>query len=388
MPGGFGDVAAGSVAAEAGVPEGLELPSQGAGLGGLIPQTEIDNFKSGLGVELTPRMSEILDGILKGEFTPAELGQVFQDPDFQAIFNHPTAGPLLNPAISLAVTNATEQLRIAGGINQADAGASNAGALLRSGGTVDDILESIRIGATGLSDSDDVLKSQRINSSGGFDDEQQMLANMRIQSSGGFDDENNMLKQQRIAASGGLDNNANILAMQEAMAANNAFGSLQLGDGDGEAGSKLANILSIIKAQQGGQTGANQVAREGQWMNFMGNPAALGAATAAGFDPLAQMKAALQSESDSPQGNVSIESAMKALETQPDTGLKATSGVGSIGGLGRNFTEGQYDNSSNMTKQNVSGQLAASQGLGADEIQKRARSFTPSESSYKRSFDL
>jgi hypothetical protein len=350
-------------------------------------------------IGLSERQEEFVNRILSGNYTPEELMNYLEDDEYRAVFNHPEWGPMLNPALELAVSNATEHLKIAADLEArgleaeaakfaataakdaviaaGDAGATDIGALLRSGATGAKIMEGIRVGLTGLSTDDQVLESQRISSSGGFSDVEDMLT------------------QQRIQASGGLDTTADILAMQSAEAADNAFGSLQLGDVEGsEEGSRLANILSIINAQQSGQTGANSVAREGNFLNFMGNPAAVGAATAAGFDPMGQMKAALQKESDSPAGNVGIESAMKALEIQdpksglgninPDTGLAATSGVGNIGGLGQNFTEGQYDNASNQTQQNVSGQLAVKQGLGSDQIEDRARSYTPGDTSTKR----
>lgn len=318
-------------------------------------------------VQMTPKQQAFIDGILNGQYTPEQLSQVLSDPEFQAIFEHPEFGPLLNPALELAVTNATRQLEVAGGISQAEAQATNAGAILAAGGTMQDVMNAIQVGATGLTGDSDVLDSQRINASGGFTDVE------------------NMLEQQRIAASGGLDNNADILRVMEAEAANNAFGSLQLGGSD-----QMANILGIIEAQNSGQNGANAVAREANFLNFMGNPSAVGAATAAGFDPIGQMRATLEAEAAVPAGAVSAATAMQALETQDpnsglgNAGLAETEDVGAISGLMQNFTEGQYDNASNQTQQNVSGQLAVKQGLGGDQIADRARSFTPGDTSLKR----
>jgi hypothetical protein len=410
-------------------------------------------------VPMNARQQKIIDGILNGEYTPDELADVLDDPIFQAIFNT-ALGPILNPALQLAVTNATEQLKVSGAITQADAGATTAGAILRSGGDVDDILKGVRVGVTGLSSNDLVLESQRISSSGGFSDVKDMLT------------------QQRIQASGGLDKNADILAIQQAEAADNAFGSLQLGDApDSEAGSRMANILSIIEAQNSGASGANAVAREQNFMNFIRSPEAVGAATAMGFDiqtlfkdieaggtggveavdEVAEMTKAIENEANAPVGAVSSETAKKALDLQDPnsgfnnetrdgvgsfagfspynyqetgmntpvngssamntpvngssatsstvsgqaqptpnfgvtenasgvsrTGLGATSGVGALRGLSQNFTEGQYDNRSNAEQGNIRGQLAARQGLGEDQVQERARSYTPGDTSTKR----
>jgi hypothetical protein len=340
---------------------------------------------------------------------------------------------------------------VSGAITQADAGATTAGAILRSGGDVDQILEGVRVGVTGLSSNEQVLESQRISSSGGFSKVEDML------------------KQQRIQASGGLDTNADILAIQQAEAADNAFGSLQLGDApDSEAGSRMANILSIIEAQNSGASGANAVAREQNFMNFIRSPEAVGAATAMGFDiqtlfkdieaggtggveavdEVAEMTKAIENEANAPVGAVTSETAKKALElqdpnsgfnnekrsgagapgtvneglgsdnprmqaTNPDPlsanisrpqqpfqtekinqqtpnfgvgsgGLSRTSGIGSLRGLSQNFTEGQYDNRSNAEQGNIRGQLAARQGLGEDQVQERARSYTPGDTSTKR----
>lgn len=396
-------------------------------------------------VPMNARQQKIIDGILNGEYTPDELAGILDDPEFQAIFNT-ALGPILNPALQLAVTNATEQLKVSGAITQADAGATTAGAILRSGGDVDDILKGVRVGVTGLSSDELVTESQRISSSGGFSDVKDMLT------------------QQRIQASGGLDTNADILAIQQAEAADNAFGSLQLGDApDSEAGSRMANILSIIEAQNSGASGANAVAREQNFMNFIRSPEAVGAATAMGFDiqtlfkdieaggtggveavdEVAEMTKAIENEANAPVGAVSSETAKKALDLQDPnsgfnnetrdgvgsfagfgpynyqetgmntpvngssatsstvsgqaqptpnfgasavsrTGLGATSGVGALRGLSQNFTEGQYDNRSNAEQGNIRGQLAARQGLGEDQVQERARSYTPGDTSTKR----
>jgi len=415
-------------------------------------------------VEMNPRQQKIIDGILNGEYTPEELADILNDPEFQAIFETPL-GPILNPALQLAVTNATEQLKVSGGITQADAGATDAGALLRSGATVDQILEGVRVGVSGLSSNEQVLESQKISSSGGFSEV------------------TDMLKQQRIAASGGLDNNIDILAMQQAEAADNAFGSLQVGADDP---ARMANILSIIEAQNSGQSGANAVGREQNFLNFIKSPEAVGAATAMGFDiqgmfkdmedgqvtekakdEVTAMQDAIKSESDAGVGSVSVKTAEDALKMQdpesgfnnekretetpfagfapngyneegsgvddgvgsinpnyqmqdlryrgddpldtainrpmrqvqlgsqqvPNLGAKggvgssgigATSGIGALRGLTQNFTEGQYDNRSNSEQGSIRGQLAADQGIGQDEVEKRARSYTPGDSSTRR----
>jgi len=216
----------------------------------------------------------------------------------------------------------------------------------------------------------------------------------------------------------------------QAQAANNAFGSLQLGDGDRADGARLTEILKIIDAQNSGATGQNQVQREANYLQHMGNPEALGVARAAGLNipnPFEEQKAALEADAAAPSGTVSANTAMKALEIQdPNSGLgntginqpksstpfnlpqaskystdsnisspqtvpsfsapalSSTSSIGSLKGLGSNFTEGQYDNRSNAERGQIRGQLAQKQGIGRDEVEKRSRSFTPGSQSYKR----
>jgi hypothetical protein len=361
----FDNIGEGSAAADAGVAVTPQQPT-----GTVTSSAQI--LEMFPGAQLSSRQIALIDGILQGQFTPDQLAEALADPEFQIIFENEVLGPLLNPALELAVNNATEQLRVAAGVTEAelqsgaqatagDAAATNAGALLRSGATIDQIMDSIQVGATGLTGNENVLDSQRIAASGGFTSVEDML------------------EQQRIAASGGLSSAADVLRVQEAQAANNAFGSLQLG---GE--NRLSDILNIIEAQQAGQSGANRIAEQANILNFIGNPAALGAATAAGFD-IEGMRAALQREADTPAGAVSVESAMQALEAQDpnsglgETGLGATRDIGSLRGLNQNFTEGQFVNRSNAEQSQIEGQLAASQGIGRDEIQERARSFTPGD---------
>jgi hypothetical protein len=196
----------------------------------------------------------------------------------------------------------------------------------------------------------------------------------------------------------------NIRGIQQAQAANNPFASLQLGGG---MPTRTADILAILKAQSAGQTGANAVAQQANFLNYISNPAAVATGIQGGYNPLDDMNFR-QSIADSDRGMVPA--VVAGLESTGQTGLGYVSpnappvqgadqfsgeGLGQwgsevsglapttaySGGLAPDFTAGQLGDLSEGQRQGAFAEQAL-QGLAPDVVEKRARSYTPAYSEY------
>jgi hypothetical protein len=162
------------------------------------------------------------------------------------------------------------------------------------------------------------------------------------------------------------------MAAKTYAAANNPFAAAQMGQGIDDISTILRGGLTpdqqrrLALANQAGQMQSN-------FLNFIGNPYAVGAARTFGGSMPAFNTQQLQQISDSPSGT--IPAFLTGLNDSPFT-LPATESVGGARGLGENFTMGQFEDLSETEQGSVTGQLAG-YGITPDQLQERASSFTP-----------
>jgi hypothetical protein len=361
--------------------------------------------------ELPPETQDLLNKLLSGSFTPEELLDALRDPALQAVYDVPGFGPVINPLIEAATNAALRQAEFAKEIELAEiaqtyglspeqafqlreitaqGSAQDVGALLAAGGSADQIRQILQaradspaataqfaatpFGALSNAGAEitDLQNALRIQAAGGLTDEEDILQAQLAQFNPFAETAEQRLARARAEASGGLTDELNIMAAQTYAAANNPFAAAQMGQ-------DIGNISTILR---GGLTAeeqrklalANQAGQmQGNFLNFIGNPYAVGAARTFGSSMPAFNAQQLQQISDSPSGM--LPGFLTGLNDSPFT-LPATESVGGARGLGENFTMGQFEDLSETEQGSVTGQLAG-YGIAPDQLQERARSFTP-----------
>jgi hypothetical protein len=361
--------------------------------------------------ELPPETQDLLNRLLTGDFTPEELIELLQDPALQAVYEVPGLGPVINPLIKTATDAALTQAQLATDIEleqiaqtyglspeqafelreiTAKGSAQDLGALLAAGGSADQIRQVLQsradspaaaaqFGATPFgalskagAEVSDLENALRIQAAGGLTDEDNILQAQLAQFNPFEETASERLERARAEASGGLTSELNIMAAKQAANANNPFAALQLNQSIEDIGTILRGGLTaeqqrkLALANQAGQMQSN-------FLNFIGNPYAVGAARTFGSSMPPFNTQQLQQISDSPSGM--IPAFITGLNDSPFN-LPATESIGGARGLGENFTMGQFDDLSETEQESVTGQLAA-YGITPDQLQEKASSYTP-----------
>ena len=204
---------------------------------------------------LSGRQLELVTGLMSGSLTPNQLQKELNGRDFQAV-RDTDLGPIVNPALTLAVENTTRQLEIAGGIEQASISAL--------GGLTPEEAKELRT-LQAKSGSSDFGALAAAGAGGDIAPEamyQDIQRMMRAQASGGLTGEQNIINAMTRAASGGLTQEADIIAQQQAAVAQSPWAALQLGAEQDD----ISNIL------RGGLTADQQLELAGESARAAGNP--------------------------------------------------------------------------------------------------------------------
>lgn len=339
-------------------------------------QQRIDALRS-----VNPGVADFVQSLLSGNYTPEELQAIIANPQFQALFTDPDLAEFLGPSALNAFASIVNAQAIAGaGIQEAQ----------------------ITANPFGLS-QEQALDLQRIQASGGLSDPAQI-----------FD----ILQQN---ARGAIDN---------------PFASLNSG----------AGLDAISQILRGGLTPEQQVAlaraqQEAQlqqnFLNFIGNPSAVGSAVGFGFNPFGGAPTGQPPQAqplppgftapvppsarplparapfDLPQGGLATTGTQQLLaggfgvrppvqrtpfsggdlamtnafqpnnaqapqlQATPFSGrLAPTQALGSFRGVGANANEASFRDFSDEERQFFAGQQAA-RGITPSGTQRRVRSFTP-----------
>lgn len=345
-------------------------------------------FTDSNGNPVTLDLKGIYQRILNGNITPDQFTQLLNDPEFQRAMANPAVVELLAPAViaSLGVI-AGQQLDAAARLGVALINANPFGRNAAEDRALQEMLargginhgDAVRIAeisanagistpfaalANGNITFDQLLSLEQLRARGGLDTPQQVLNQARITASGGLDTAQQVLDLAQITASGGLTDAEVIADIQRQLARgaiDNPFAFVQ-------AGLPIEQAVQLLEASQSAGNQANQVQREANFLNFIGNPSAVGTAVQAGSgitNPFTGEQ--LRAISDSPTG---------FIPGQLFGGIPATTPFGNFQGTPANSTEASIRGFNDEQLAFTEGQLAA-QGITPSEAARQRAAVTP-----------
>ncbi len=340
------------------------------------PATAVGTGGGGGATAGVARVNQFIQQALAGAFTPDELLEILNSPEFQSILSDPEIAALLGDTALQQLGLITQQAISAAG--QVEVAGIESNPFGRS--AEEDAALQALIARGGISE-EDAVRIAEIAARAGITSPFALLATDQIT----IED---IQKLERIAASGGLSDESTIADIQRQLARgeiDNPFAFVSAGFDINDAERLVNAQQSAANAAVNAQLQGVQAQREGQFLDFIGNASGVGSAVGFGFDPQSfnpfgqqggsggqqqiPLDALTEAVGASPEGQVPLD----FLRSQNTPG---TQGLGSFRSTPANATEASVRDFSDEEISFTEGQLA-SQGITPSAADRRRRSFTP-----------